>query len=74
MKKLDRTADRICRYCEFASTLQSDEEILCRKKGIVACTYRCHSFLYDPLKRNPGAPLTAPKLEYISLDETPDAP
>ena len=73
MKKTNRDTERFCRFCERATTLHNGEEMLCSKYGIVSGDYVCRSFCYDPLKRDPGAPLVAPKLEYVDLDEvSPD--
>ena len=43
----------ICLYCEYASPLHNDEEMLCRFKGVVSSEYVCRKFIYDPLKRRP---------------------
>ncbi len=69
MKKNTPDTERLCRYCELASPLHDEEQMLCRKRGIVSSGYVCRAFRYDPLKRDPGAPPEAPKLEYISLED-----
>ncbi len=45
--------ERICKYCESASSLYSTDEMICKKKGIVPADSRCRKFSYDPLKRDP---------------------
>ena len=69
MKKRDnKDLERICRCCEYARTLLDESRMLCEKRGIVDAAYCCRHFCYDPLKRDPGTPRTAPSLEYVSLD------
>ncbi len=67
-KRDNKELEHICRYCEYARSLLDDSHMLCEKKGVVDAAYRCRRFCYDPLKRDPGTPRTAPSLEYISLD------
>ena len=55
---------KCCAFCEKATVLAGDEYMLCSKKGVVALTYKCRRFTYDPLKR---VPKRAPSL--IKLDE-----
>lgn len=47
-KKLPRS----CRYCA-CGTQVTDEQVLCNKRGIVAVSYACRKFQYDPCKRVP---------------------
>jgi len=42
--------------------------MLCEKKGVVDAGYHCRRFCYDPLKRDPGVPRSAPSLEFVPLD------
>ena len=69
MKKNVPETERLCRFCEWASALHGEDQMLCRKRGVVSPLYVCRAFRYDPLKRDPGAPPAAQKLEYISLEE-----
>lgn len=41
-----------CAYCEYANTI-SDTQVICSRKGVMACTSHCRRFRYDPLRRNP---------------------
>lgn len=50
-KKIERS----CSYCEFATKID-DEQVLCSKKGVRACTAKCRRFIYDPCKRIPVKP------------------
>ncbi len=43
-----------CAFCEHASPLSDDREVLCRYKGVVQVSYRCKKFTYDLLKRIPS--------------------
>ena len=42
--------DPRCSYCAKGCRI-SENEILCKKKGIVSPEYHCHAFRYDPLLR-----------------------
>jgi len=53
----------MCRYCENASELRSEDEVLCKLHGIVDGGYRCRKFMYDPLKRRPRMLPDIPKLD-----------
>lgn len=44
-----------CAYCAKGSILE-EEQILCKKKGVVSAGSSCPSFRYDPLKRVPPKP------------------
>lgn len=44
-----------CAYCQRGTALD-DEQIVCKKKGVVAPGERCRAFRYDPLKRIPPKP------------------
>lgn len=46
---------RSCSYCAKGTDL-GDGQILCTKKGIVACDFHCRKFKYDPCKRIPSKP------------------
>lgn len=45
-----------CMYCLRGTTL-NEEQVICRKKGVVAPGEHCRSFRYDPLKRVPPKPV-----------------
>lgn len=47
--------DPRCAYCAKAGTVD-DNQMVCRKKGIVSPGDHCKSFQYDPLKRVPSRP------------------
>lgn len=47
-----------CAYCQWATPLE-EGQLMCVKKGIVACTGSCRRFRYDPLKRVPPKPAAA---------------
>lgn len=44
----------VCAYCEHAVPLLSEDEVLCRKHGVVSSDYHCKKFSYDLLKRKPA--------------------
>lgn len=46
---------RSCTYCALGTKL-GDEQILCVKHGVVAASYACRKFEYDPCKRIPCKP------------------
>ena len=60
--------DLICAYCEKATVLFDEDSMLCKKKGVVSRDYKCSSFIYDPLKRQPPRAVNSPKLEFIDID------
>lgn len=47
-----------CGYCQRATPLD-ESQMMCVKKGIVACSGSCRRFRYDPLKRIPPKPIAA---------------
>jgi hypothetical protein len=59
--------EKICFYCEHSSSLLTDEQVLCSRKGVVSSEYKCRKFIYDPLKRAPKRP---PKLDLEGIDLT----
>ncbi len=64
MKKKDRyELDKICAYCEKATVLAGGEHVLCEKKGVVADSYHCRKFVYDPVKRIPKRARPLPEAE-----------
>ena len=52
----DKNIEPHCIYCQHATPLR-EEQMMCVKKGIVACGGSCRRFRYDPLKRTPPKPL-----------------
>ena len=48
--------EKLCLYCEFAAPTYEPDKMLCSKRGIVSCSYKCSKFIYDPLKRIPRIP------------------
>ena len=70
MKTKMKELECICRYCENASCLQTESQMLCKKKGVVNAVYTCRAFRYDPLKRDPGKIRSVPPLEFVDLDES----
>ena len=45
-----------CSYCKFGKRV-STEEVACIKKGVVSSGASCRRFKYDPLLREPSAPV-----------------
>lgn len=71
MKKKSPEIDRLCKYCEWASSLNDPDRMLCHKKGIVNAGYSCRAFLYDPLKRDPGKRAMPEIPAFVDID-TPE--
>lgn len=57
---------KICLFCENASKLCGDDNMLCKKKGVIAEDHTCRKFVYDPLKRTPN---TKPKIPKLSKED-----
>ena len=51
----DKKIEPSCSYCAFGAKI-SDDEVICRKKGIVAPYDSCRKFSYDPMSREPSPP------------------
>lgn len=67
-KKLcDDQIPRMCQFCENATAISDDENILCSKHGIVNKAFRCKKYAYDPLKRVPKPLPPMPKLSEEDL-------
>lgn len=62
---------KMCRFCENASQISDDEHMLCTRKGIVSCEYKCRRFSYDVMKHIPAAKKAPPPFLYIDID-SPD--
>lgn len=43
---------RSCEHCGHGTRICGDQ-VLCTKHGVVAVSYKCRHFLYDPCKRIP---------------------
>ena len=61
-----RKIPRSCAYCAWGTKL-GDEQILCVKRGVVAVSYACRKFVYDPCKRVPR------KAKALDLDRFKDS-
>lgn len=76
----DADLPRVCRFCERATLINDEENVLCSDKGIVLADFCCRKFSYDPLKREPKMPPPMPKPDptiielELPLFLMPDAP
>ncbi len=61
-----KTIAPACEYCEHGRLATDQVMILCPKKGLVAPTYACRKYLYDPLRR---VPRQQPKLPEFSSED-----
>ena len=61
-----RKMKRSCEYCAWG-TKMGEEQILCVKHGVVAVSYACRKFQYDPCKRIPR------KAKALDLDKFKDS-
>lgn len=68
MKQMKPEIERFCKFCEHASALTDPQVMLCRHKGVVSAAHVCRKFLYDPLKREPFAPVADVTMEYVDID------
>ena len=69
MVLFDKTIEPRCAYCARGREL-SEEEVACRKKGVVPAGGSCRAFRYDPLKRVPPRPVKADFSRYQTEDFT----
>ena len=60
-----KNMDPRCAYCDKGNQI-NDEEVICKKRGIVPMDGCCRAFRYDPLKRMPPRPI---KLNTARLSE-----
>lgn len=60
-----KNMDPRCVYCG-KGTQVNEEEVMCKKRGIVPVDGSCRAFCYDPLKRTPPRPI---KLDTARLSE-----
>ena len=58
---------RACEYCECATIIHDEDNVLCSRHGIVNRDYACRKFVYDPLKRVPRVLPPLPKLSEEDL-------
>lgn len=42
-----------CKHCLFSHEFDSDNEVLCSKRGVVSVNDSCRKYKYDVLKRTP---------------------
>ena len=70
MKIKNKTSiEKYCKYCELATPLASDDEMICEIHGVVSSGYVFKKFVYDPLKRLPKrVTLKKDDLEFPDLD------
>lgn len=66
-KKIKHEINRVCAFCELAERMNNQEKMLCSRKGVVASDYCCKKFIYDPLKREPAAPVKLPEVDPADL-------
>lgn len=64
-KKLQRS----CQYCIHGTSISQDQ-ILCKKDGVVSISYACRKFKYDPCKRVPVKPKALDFKKYSDEDFT----
>ena len=43
-----------CIYCEHATAVTLNAQVICPKKGLVREDFSCRHFCYTPLKRTPS--------------------
>lgn len=70
MKKKTYDLEKNCYYCEKATPLLTEDQVLCSKKGVVSSAYCCRAFHYDPLKRAPKRPVLS-GIDDNSVEELP---
>lgn len=57
--------EKCCAYCEKSTKLLGEDYVLCQKRGVVAESYRCRKFAYDPMKVVPKRLPPLPQLEEL---------
>lgn len=55
--------DPACGYCEFGKPTSDGSMILCPKTGIIAPSYSCKRFSYNPLLRVPKSQQELPRFD-----------
>ena len=58
---------RSCTTCLYSTTL-SEHQLLCSKHGVVADSYACRKYKYDPCKRIPPA-IKAPDFQKYNNED-----
>lgn len=58
----------VCRFCEHATLINDEQNVLCSVRGIVFADYCCRKFSYDPLKREPKMLPPIPKPDPTQID------
>ncbi|MEG2174282.1 MAG: hypothetical protein RR135_02205 [Oscillospiraceae bacterium] len=58
--------DPACAWCVYGVPTADGEVVLCKKRGVVAPSFHCRSWVYDPLQRSPKPP---PPLRHYDLDD-----
>ena len=53
-KFFNKDLERKCEYCIHARIFSSNDEMLCKYKGVVSLNDKCRKFKYDVLKRKPN--------------------
>lgn len=66
-KSTEYEIERFCAFCEHASPLIDDTEMLCFHRGVVGKRFTCRKFIYDPLKRQPRRKIVS-EPEQLSMD------
>ncbi len=66
-KESSRDIPCVCEFCEHASIINDEANVLCETRGIVDREYKCKKFVYDPLKRDPKPLPPFPKLSEEDL-------
>ena len=56
----DKHIEPCCAYCQYGSRISNDE-VVCRKRGVVPADGQCRKFAYDPLQRQPERPVMVAK-------------
>ena len=50
----NKKLEKHCEYCVYGSTLNFDNQIICKKRGVTDKADNCRSYKYDPIKRVPA--------------------
>ena len=50
----NKKLEKHCEYCVYGRTLNFDNQIICKKRGVTDKADNCRSYKYDPLKRVPA--------------------
>lgn len=58
---------RSCTTCQYSAAL-SDHQMICSKRGVIADSYSCRKYRYDPCKRIPPT-MKAPNFEKYSDED-----